>query len=105
MMMNEFKLFTADFWREAAARSIRTFAQTFISVVGVSSFSVWSLDWKNSIGVSLGAAVISFLMCLDRTTAVVAVEKHIVSTPSSDAGAIATFVPQQTSVGCGDSLK
>lgn len=99
----ETRLFTADFWREATARSVRTFAQTFISVVGVSSFSVWSLDWQNILGVSLGAAVISFLMCLDRTTAVVAVEKQIAT--SSDAGSIAAFAPQPNSVGCGDSLK
>lgn len=93
----ETKLFTSAFWHEAIARSTRTFAQTFISVVGVSSFSVWSLDWQNTIGVSLGASLISFLMCLDRTTAVVAVEKQIAAVPQAE--------PVCTSSGCGESLK
>lgn len=52
------------------ARCLRTFAQTAIAMIGVSSFSVWSVDWKNVLGVSLGAALLSMLMSLDRSTEV-----------------------------------
>jgi hypothetical protein len=52
------------------ARCLRTFAQTAIAMIGVSSFSVWSVDWQNVIGVSLGAAVLSVLMSLDRSAEV-----------------------------------
>lgn len=48
------------------ARCLRTFAQTAISMIGVSSFSVWSVDWQNVVGVSLGAALLSILMSMDR---------------------------------------
>jgi hypothetical protein len=52
------------------ARSLRTFAQTAIAMIGVSSFSVWSVDWQNVLGVSLGAALLSLLMSLDRSAEV-----------------------------------
>lgn len=64
-------MFTREFWVEASQRAIRTFSQTFISVVGVSSFSVWSLDWKQTLGVSLGSALLALLMAIDRTSSVV----------------------------------
>jgi len=62
-------MWTASWWKDAVERSVRTFAQTFVSVVGVSSFSVWSLDWHETLGVSLGSAVLALLMAVDRNTA------------------------------------
>lgn len=49
-------------------RCVRTFAQTAVAMIGVSSFSVWSVDWQNVLGVSLGSALLSLLMSLDRST-------------------------------------
>ena len=72
-------MFTYGFWQETAQRCVRTFAQTVISLIGVSSFSVWSLDWQNIAGVGLGASFVSLLMSLDRSTnsTVVEVEKVV----------------------------
>ena len=39
-----------------------------MAVVGVSSFSVWSLDWHETLGVSLGSALLALLMAVDRNT-------------------------------------
>lgn len=61
-------MWTASWWKDAVERAIRTFAQTFVAVVGVSSFSVWSLDWHETLGVSLGSALLALLMAVDRNT-------------------------------------
>jgi len=63
------------------ARCLRTFAQTAIAMIGVSSFSVWSVDWQNVLGVSLGAALLSLLMSLDRSTEVAKAAPVPVVTP------------------------
>lgn len=71
-------MWTRNFWIGEAgvlARSIRTFAQTAVAMIGVSSFSVWSVDWKNVLGVSLGSALLSILMSLDRSSEVARAEK------------------------------
>ena len=52
---------TAIFWKRAAERSVKTFAQTFISVVGVSAFDVLHFAWTSSLSVSAGAALLSVL--------------------------------------------
>ena len=64
-------MFGKQFWLGdygVLARCLRTFAQTAIAMIGVSSFSVWSVDWQNVVGVSLGAGLLSILMSLDRST-------------------------------------
>lgn len=64
-------MFTKQYWmgeNGVLVRAIRTFAQTFISVVGVSQFSLFSADWQNVLGISLGAALVSVFMSLDRYT-------------------------------------
>jgi hypothetical protein len=66
-------MFGRQFWLGESgvlARCLRTFAQTAAAMIGVSSFSVWSVDWQNVLGVSLGAALLSILMSLDRSTEV-----------------------------------
>ena len=55
-------MFTREFWLEASERALKTFAQTLLAMVGaVSVFDVLSADWQTLIGVSLGAALLSYL--------------------------------------------
>lgn len=96
------KMLSRKFWEEALQRSVRTFAQTTISVIGISSFSVWSLDWKETVGVGLGSAFVSLLMSLDRSTNTTVVEKEVVVEVAQP---VSTFVPVNTTVGCGESLR
>jgi hypothetical protein len=89
-------------------RSVRTFAQTAIAMIGVSSFSVWSVDWINVLGVSLGAAFISVLMSLDRHAEVskVAVVEPVVAPTTSGVtplGFVAGSAAEEP--GCGGSLR
>lgn len=82
-------MFNKHYWLGESGvfvRAVRTFAQTAIAIIGVSSFSVWSMDWTNVIGVSLGAALVSVLMSLDRHSEpakVTIIEEHAVEHPTS----------------------
>lgn len=64
-------MLTKQFWlgeTGVLVRAVRTFAQTFISVtvVGGSALALFSVDWKETMSISLGAALVSILMSLDR---------------------------------------
>lgn len=75
-------MFTKQYWlgeNGVLVRAIRTFAQTFISVVGVSQFSLFSADWQNVLGISLGAALVSVFMSLDRYSTGATAEHPVVS--------------------------
>ena len=65
-----------SFWRAAAERAIRTFAQAFLALAGFQAFDVLHADWASLIGVSLGAAFLSLL------TSIVASEIGDKGTPS-----------------------
>lgn len=67
---------TRAFWRAASERAIRTFAQTMLAMIGFAVFDVLAADWKQLIGVSMGAAVLSLL------TSIVASEIGDKGTPS-----------------------
>ena len=67
---------TPAFWKSAAERAIRTFAQAFLALVGATAFDVLHADWASLIGVSLGAAFLSLL------TSIVASEIGDKGTPS-----------------------
>jgi uncharacterized membrane protein YfbV (UPF0208 family) len=61
-------IFTLSFWKLATERAVKTFAQTALALLGASTLNVLTVDWQQAIGVSAGAAVLSYL------TSVVSVE-------------------------------
>jgi len=65
-----------SFWRAAAERAIRTFAQAFLAMAGFTAFDVLHADWPTLLGVSTGAAVLSLM------TSIVASEIGDKGTPS-----------------------
>jgi hypothetical protein len=69
-------MMTSAFWKAAAERAIRTFAQAFLALAGAQAFDVLHADWTALLGVSLGAAVLSLL------TSIVASEVGAKGTPS-----------------------
>lgn len=51
------------FWLAATERAVKTLAQTMLAlwVVGDQILDVFKVDWVSSIGVGLGALLVSFL--------------------------------------------
>lgn len=70
-------MFTRQFWVEASERALKTFAQTFLAMVGaVTVFNAFAADWQTLFGVSLGSAFLSYL------TSIVSAEVGDHGTPS-----------------------
>ena len=68
-------MLTKQFWfgdTGILVRSIRTFAQTSVAMIGVGTTSLFSVDFKAVIGTAGLAALLSALMSLDRSTAATA---------------------------------
>lgn len=58
-------MWTSSFWMAAAERAIRTTAQVLLALwVGSGAFNAFDIDVLESLGVALGAALISILMSL-----------------------------------------
>lgn len=54
-------MFTKRFWLESSERAIKTLAQTFLSLTAADTvFNVFASDWQTIVGVSLGAALLSY---------------------------------------------
>ena len=61
-------MLTKAFWVDALMRSIRTFAQTLLAVFSSSQLNILHANISDAVGVGLGAAVISLLMSIDRSS-------------------------------------
>lgn len=57
-------MWTVDFWKAAIERSIKTFAQTFLAVLGSGQVNLIEADLGAAAGVAGGAALLSILTSL-----------------------------------------
>ena len=57
-------MFSKRFWVLASERAIKTFAQTFLAMVGVQALDVLHADWVGLLSVSVGAAFLTYLMSI-----------------------------------------
>lgn len=96
-------MLTREFWFSDTGilvRSVRTFAQTAVAMIGVNTTSLYTVDFKAVVGTAGLAALLSALMSLDRSTAAVAAVN----------GTPAEVVPERpveafvTPMACGDKL-
>jgi len=93
-------IFNSMFWRDAATRAIRSFAQTLAAALGGSALNVWNAGWHQSLGLAAGSALLALLMAVDRSTVAPTVEVVPVSAPVTVPAALAPLVTT-----CGDSLR
>ena len=70
-----------DFWEKALIRALRTFAQTFVSMIGVGA-AFNEVDWLRALSVSGVAFVLSILTSL--ATGLPEVEKIPETKPPAD---------------------
>ena len=54
-------MFTKSFWLLATERALKTLAQTFLALVAAEAvFDALTADWQTIVGVSVGAALLSY---------------------------------------------
>jgi hypothetical protein len=54
-------MWTPSFWKDAAERAIRTFAQALLALIGTDLVGIVDLDWPQLLAVGATAAVVSLL--------------------------------------------
>ena len=55
-------MFTKEFWKDAAERAIKTFAQTLVALLSVAvAAPIWDLNWVEALGVAGTATALSLL--------------------------------------------
>lgn len=52
---------TLSFWKDAAVRAVKTFAQVVLALLGTGYVGITSLDWAHLLGVASTAALASVL--------------------------------------------
>jgi hypothetical protein len=57
-------MFTVQFWKGAAERSIKTAAQVLATYLAADAADVFAVDWRRAVGVAVGAAIVSVLTSL-----------------------------------------
>jgi hypothetical protein len=54
-------MWTKNFWLESTERALKTFAQTLLALAAAAGvFDAFNADWVQILGVSLGAAILSY---------------------------------------------
>lgn len=53
-------MFSSSFWKQATERAIKTLAQFIITLGAAGAFNVLQIDWKTTLGLALGGALLSY---------------------------------------------
>jgi hypothetical protein len=92
-----------QFWLDSSWRSFRTFCQTLAALLGAQAVNLFSAPWSSLLGTSLGAALVSLLMSVDRERAVEWVSKPNNVDEPNPAQALVQATPPAR--GCGRTLR
>lgn len=61
-------MFAWSFWNDTLQRALRTFAQTLVALWAGTGVNLWHADWVDALGLAGGAALVSVLMSVDRSS-------------------------------------
>lgn len=95
-------LFTWTFFNDALTRSVRTFAQTLLAVLGGGALDIWNVGWHSAFGVAAGSALLSLLMAVDRWGSTT-VEQPVIIEPVEPVTLVSA--KEEVNPGCGVSLR
>jgi hypothetical protein len=60
-------MWSTAFWKDTAERTIRTFAQALLALIGTNVVDITDLDWTQMLLAAATAAVITVLTCVVAT--------------------------------------
>ena len=60
-------MWSKQFWKDTAERTIRTFAQALLALIGTNVVAITTLDWPQMLLAAATAAVITVLTCVVAT--------------------------------------
>lgn len=63
-ILKEVTQMTLEFWKAAAIRAIKTFAQAMVAQIGAGSVGIVAFDWAGALSVSAMAAILSIFTSL-----------------------------------------
>lgn len=86
---------TLSFWKDAAVRAIKTFAQVVLALLGTGYVGITSLDWAHLLGVASTAALASVLTSVSSLSTVGRTTPNTVTVtvPDTPASGIVPDVP------------
>lgn len=53
-----------DLIKDALIRTLRTFCQSLVALIGTSAISIVDIDWLQILGIAATTALVSFLTCI-----------------------------------------
>lgn len=78
-------MWTTEFWKDAAERAIKTFAQALIATIAVGT-PIFDLAWGEGLGIAATATVVSILTSIASIGAGDAGTASLVATPRPEVG-------------------
>lgn len=79
-------IWTKAFWKGAAERAIKTFAQSLVAVIAVGTTGLFEIEWVSALSIAGAATLASVLTSIGNADFVAGVPEVVVFEEIDDAG-------------------